>query len=324
MSLLLLKRTGVPLDRDVIFLATPDEEAGGRAGAGWFVRNHPELIRDAQFLITEGSSNLVAGNRRIYYGIGTTEKTPCWLKLTARGTPGHGSIPRHNSAPSRLIRALSKLESYECEAKAVPAVDRYFRAIAELQSDPNLKRAYSDVTAALRDQTLRELLLSNPQNSALLRNTIQPTVVSIGTKTNVIAPIATAEIDCRLLPGENPEEFISEIKRAIGDPAVEVETMLAFGASESPADTDLYRAISSSIRAEDPNALFVPTVLAGFTDSHFFRDLGIVSYGFSPFFIQSQDYSGVHGNDERIPVVAVKEGTQLLYRIVRSFCITQP
>jgi len=246
------------------------------------------------------------------------------LKLTARGTPGHGSIPRHNSAPSRLIRALSKLESYECEAKAVPAVDRYFRAIAELQSDPNLKRAYSDVTAALRDQTLRELLLSNPQNSALLRNTIQPTVVSIGTKTNVIAPIATAEIDCRLLPGENPEEFISEIKRAIGDPAVEVETMLAFGASESPADTDLYRAISSSIRAEDPNALFVPTVLAGFTDSHFFRDLGIVSYGFSPFFIQSQDYSGVHGNDERIPVVAVKEGTQLLYRIVRSFCITQP
>ena len=107
-------------------------------------------------------------------------------------------------------------------------------------------------------------------------------------------------------------------------PAVEVETLLAFGASESPSDTDLYRAISSSIRAEDPNALFVPTVLAGFTDSHFFRDLGIVSYGFSPFLMQSPDYSGVHGNDERIPVTAMKEGTQLLYRIVRSFCITQP
>ena len=324
MTLLLLKRTGVPLDRDVIFLATPDEEAGGRAGAGWFVRNHPELIRDAQFLITEGSSNVVAGSRRIYYGIGTTEKTPCWLKLTTKGTAGHGSVPRRNSAPSRLLRALGKLEAYETEPKAVPAVDRYFRAIADHQSDPNLKRAYSDVTAALRDQVLRDLLLSNPQNSALLRNTIQPTVVSIGSKTNVIAPIATAEIDCRLLPGERPEEFISEIKRVIGDPAVEVETLLAFGASESPADTDLYRSISSGIRAEDPNALFVPTVLAGFTDSHFFRDLGIVSYGFSPFFIQSQDYSGVHGNDERIPVAAMKEGTQLLYRIVRSFCITQP
>ncbi len=324
MTLLLLKRTGVPLDRDVIFLATPDEEAGGRAGAGWFVRNHPELIRDAQFLITEGSSNLVAGSRRIYYGIGTTEKTPCWLKLTAKGTAGHGSVPRHNSAPSRLLRALGRLEAYESEPKLVPAVERYFRAIAGLQSDPNLKRACSDVAAALRDPVLRDLLLSNPQNAALLRNTIQPTVVSIGSKTNVIAPIATAEIDCRLLPGEKPGEFISEVKRVIGDPAIEVETLLAFGASESPADTDLYRAISAGILAEDPNAVFVPTVLAGFTDSHFFRDLGIVSYGFSPFFIQSQDYNGVHGNDERIPVAAVREGTQLLYRIVRSFCITQP
>jgi acetylornithine deacetylase/succinyl-diaminopimelate desuccinylase-like protein len=324
MTLLLLKRSGVPLDRDVIFLGTPDEEAGGLAGAGWFVRNHPGLIRDAEYLITEGSSNLVSGSRRIYYGIGATEKTPCWLRLTAKGTPGHGSVPKRNSAPSRLLRALGKLEAHESEFKVTPAVARFFRAVAELQSDPNLKRAYSDVAAAIRDPKLRDLIVSNSQNAALLRNTIQPTVVNIGSKTNVIAPVATAEIDCRLLPGEKPEDFISEVKRVIDDPSIEVETLLAFGASESPADTDLYRAIQEVIRAEDPGAMFVPTVLAGFTDSHYFRDLGIVSYGFSPFLIESQDYIGVHGNDERIPVEALRHGVQLHYRLVRNFCISQP
>ncbi|HWC77466.1 MAG TPA: peptidase dimerization domain-containing protein, partial [Blastocatellia bacterium] len=263
-------------------------------------------------------------DRRVYYGIGVTEKTPCWLKLTARGIPGHGSVPRRNSAPSRLVRALGRLEAHESQLKVVPAVARYFRSIASLQADPNLRRAFSDVAAAIKDPALRDLVASNPQNSALLRNTIQPTVINVGSKTNVIAPIATAEIDCRLLPGEKPETFIAEIKGVIDDSSVAVEPILAFGASESPFDTDLQRAISAVIRAEDRDAVFVPTVLAGFTDSHFFRDLGIVSYGFSPFIIQSNDFAGVHGNDERISVAAMKRGTQLLFAIVRNFCSSEP
>ena len=324
MTLVLLKRAGVPLDRDVIFLATPDEEAGGRYGAGWFVRNHPDLIRDAEFLINEGSSNLVVGDHAIFYGIGTTEKTPCWIKLTAKGTPGHGSVPRKNSAPSRMLRALGKLEAYESEAKATPAVARYFRSIADLQPTPEMMRAYADVAAALKDRRLRDMILSIPQNAALLRNTIQPTVVQIGTKTNVIAPIATAELDCRLLPGERPEDFVSEVKRVIDDPTIEVETTLAFAATESPLDNDLHRAILTVIRAEDTQARFSTTVLSGFTDSHFFRDMGIACYGFSPFLIPGDDYVGVHGNDERIPVESFRNGTKLLYKIVRHLCYAQP
>jgi acetylornithine deacetylase/succinyl-diaminopimelate desuccinylase-like protein len=163
-----------------------------------------------------------------------------------------------------------------------------------------------------------------PQNAAILCNTIQPTVVNIGSKTNVIAPIATAEVDCRLLPGERPEDFIAEVKRVINDPSIEIETLLAFGATESPLDTELFRSIQSVIRAEDPAARFVPTVLAGFTDSHFFRDLGIVCYGFSPFRIPANDFAGVHGNDERIPVESFREGTKLLYRIVHNLCAAPP
>jgi acetylornithine deacetylase/succinyl-diaminopimelate desuccinylase-like protein len=324
MVMLLLKRSAVPLDRDLIFLATADEEAGGRDGAGWFVNNQAGLIRDAEFLITEGSSNLVFGDRVAFYGVGTTEKTPCWLRLTARGTPGHGSMPRSNSAPSRLIRALGKLEAYETQLKVTPAVARYFKSLAEIQGDPELKRAYTDIAAAIRDPKLRVLVLSRSENLAVLRNTIQPTVVNIGSKTNVIAPIATAEIDCRLLPGERVEDFVAEVKRVIDDPGIEVETTLAFGATESPLDTDLYRAITGVIRSEDRAARFVPTVLAGFTDSHFFRDLGIVCYGFSPFMIPVNDFTGVHGNDERIPVESMKSGTKLLYRIVRALCSPQP
>jgi len=324
MVMMLLKRSAVPLDRDVIFLATADEEAGGRDGAGWFVNNQAALIRDAEFLITEGSSNLVFGDRVAFYGVGTTEKTPCWLRLTAKGTPGHGSMPRSNSAPSRLIRALGKLEAYETQLKVTPAVARYFKSIAEIQGDPDLKRAYSDIAAAIRDPKLRGLVLSRSENLAVLRNTIQPTVVNIGSKTNVIAPIATAEIDCRLLPGERVEDFVAEVKRVIDDPGIEVETILAFGATESPLDTDLYRAITGVIRSADREARFIPTVLAGFTDSHFFRELGIVCYGFSPFMIPVSDFTGVHGNDERIPVESMKSGTKLLYRIVRALCSPQP
>jgi acetylornithine deacetylase/succinyl-diaminopimelate desuccinylase-like protein len=320
MAFLLLKRSGMRLERDVIFLGTADEEAGGRAGAGWFAANHAELIRDAEFLITEGSNNIVANGRAVYYGIGVTEKTPCWLRLTVKGTPGHGSVPRPDSAPSRLIRALAKLQAHESPLKVVPAVARYFAGIAPAEQDATLKKAFSDIEAALQDPKLRAAVMSNPQHVALLRNTIQPTVVNIGSKTNVIPAIATAEIDCRLLPGERPEDFVAEIRSCIADPAVQVETLLAFPATESPAGTDLFKAITGTISAEDPSARFITTVLAGFTDSHFFRQMGIVCYGFSPFLIPAPDFSGVHGNNERIPVEQIGKGTKLLYAIVERLC----
>ncbi len=318
MTLVLLKRAGVVLDRDVIFLATADEEAGGREGAGWFVRNHPELVKDAEFLLTEGSSNAVVGRDVIFYGIGTTEKTPCWLRLTAKGTPGHGSVPKEDSAPSRMLRALGKIEAYETQLVITEAVARYFRSIAQFQNGADSRRAYSDIKSAVSDPRLREMVLANPYNAALLRNTIQPTVVQIGSKTNVIDPIAVAELDCRLLPGQRPQDFVAEIKRVINDPSIQVETVLAFAATESPLETELYRAISDTILAEDRKAQFVPTVLAGFTDSHFFRDLGITCYGFSPFLIPGEDASGVHGNNERISAETVRKGTRLHYKIVHA------
>ena len=324
MAMLLLKRSGVVLDRDVIFLATADEEAGGQEGAGWFVANHANLIRDAEFAITEGSSNAVAGSNVLYWGIGVTEKTPCWLRLTARGTPGHGSVPRENSAPSKLIRALGKIESYKTRLIATPAVARFFNATAEYQTEPAMKRAHQDVSAALADENLRNVISRSPVNVALLRNTVQPTVVNIGSKTNVIPAIATAEIDCRLLPGQRVEDFVAEIKRVIDDPSIEIETILAFGATESRFDTALVQSIQEVIKGDYPTARFVPTVLAGFTDSHFFRDMGIESYGFSPFLIQASDSGGVHGNDERISVESYRDGTKLLYRIVERFCSARP
>src|SRR5256886_17134315 len=137
MTLLTLKRAGVPLKRDVIFLATADEEIGGGVGAGWFVEHHGDLVRDAEFLLNEGGTIRTDASGQIeYYGVGTTEKSPFWLNLTAHGTPGHGSRPTPDNPVHRLVRALSRIAAYQTPLVVTPAVERYFRDLSTIETDP--------------------------------------------------------------------------------------------------------------------------------------------------------------------------------------------
>ena len=281
-----MHRAKVPLERDVIFMATADEEAGGNFGAGWVVKNHPEAFKGAGMLLNEGGDGTLGEDGRMQFGIEVTQKTPLWLKLTSVGKPGHGSTPPPASAVNRLIRALDRLQTYEFAPRVIPAVQnvpRRHRAVGAGQVEGRASPIASKLIADRN--TLMELQVEQPGVAALLRNTCSITMLQASNKINVIPPEAQAQVDCRLLPDQDREAFLREFTAAINDPSITVETIIGFSAAVSSTDSPLYRAIVDVVRRNYPTASIAPSVSTGFTDSHWFRDLGIASYGFAPFVI---------------------------------------
>jgi acetylornithine deacetylase/succinyl-diaminopimelate desuccinylase-like protein len=316
MALALLKRLGVPLKRDIIFLGTADEEAGGRSGAGWFIDNHPDLIADAEFLLTEGGGIRMHNGQRSY-NIDIAEKAPCWIQLEAKGPAGHGSMPLPETAVTRLIRALEKIRTHETEVRVTPAVQAYFSALAE-REEPAKAEQYRNLEQALVDPGFLKEFTRNPAHNALIRNTISPTVLEGSNKTNVIPSHARAQLDCRLLPGEDPQQFVTTLEKVVDDPEVRFSILLNFSPLASEVDTELFRAIRTVAEKYDPQAPVVPAVLGGFTDAHYFRRKGIVSYGFTGLPLAEDDTRRVHGTNERIPLASLRQGVQVLADLLQE------
>ena len=312
-----LSRSGVPLDRDVIFMATADEEAGGFFGVGWLVEQRPELFADVGYVLNEGGASTVLDGR-VQVAVEVTQKVPYWLRLTALGQPGHGSRPQEATAVTRLVAALDRLRAHEFEPRIVPAVDVYFRGLAP-SMPPEWRSRYAAMDAALREPGVaRDLLGEFPGHYGLTRNTCNITRLGASDKINVVPTEAWAELDCRLLPDQNPREFLAELGRILGGD-IGVETQMGFTPAVSPSETGLFRLIEDVTRTHFPGATIVPSVIAGFTDSHFLRDLGITAYGYSPFAIPQEDRAGVHGNDERLSIENVRRGVRVMSDVVRGW-----
>jgi acetylornithine deacetylase/succinyl-diaminopimelate desuccinylase-like protein len=319
MTMILLKRANVPLKRDLVFLATADEEVGQGVGAAWIVEQHPELVRDAEFLINEGGTiRTDAAGTIQYFGIGTTEKSPFWLDVTARGTAGHGSRPTPENPVTRLIRALGRIAEFRTPLVVTPTVELYFRELAKAETDSVRRRWFGDIQTALRDSAAVRAITADLTYNALLRNTISITGLRGSEKTNVIPPVATGVIDARLLPGQDPAAFLAELTRLVNDTAVTIAPQgVNWPATESGTDTELFRAVTDAARARAPQAVITPFVLAGFTDSHFFRRLGIASYGVPVFPLSVEESRGVHGNDERVSLSDLSFGVRYLFEVTR-------
>ena len=319
MALKLLARHGPPLSRDIILLATSDEEIVGGIDAGDFLQDHADLLKGAEFVINEGGTIRVDANDDVlYYGVGVTEKSPFWQSVTARGPSGHGSQPIAASALNRLIEGLERLRSWDTPIQLTPPVAEFFRRLA-LVAPPAEAELYADIEGSLADPEKRALILRDRYHNAILRNTISITALEGSPRTNVIPPMASAELDVRLLPGADPDSFLAELRERAGADG-ETLTIEPLGqnwpATASPSDSELFRAIESLAEEFDPGATVLPYVLAGFTDSHYFREMGIEAYGLGLFKLPVSESERVHGVDERLSLQNLGFGTQFLYELL--------
>jgi acetylornithine deacetylase/succinyl-diaminopimelate desuccinylase-like protein len=317
MAMIALKRSGVPLSRDIVFIGNADEELGS-TGAEVFVRRHPDLLRDVEFLITEGGGNEVVDGKLIYYGVGIAEKRTFWHTITVKGVPSHGSRPTKQNPVPRLVAALDKLAKYETPLHVTPGVAKYFRDIASTYTGER-SAWLRDVQTALKTPRAKAWILDNVYWNAILRNTISLTGLHGSNKTNVIPPEASADIDIRLLPDADPAQVLATLKRIVNDTAVHWTPQLApKPALENPIATDLFRAIERAANERDPRVPVTTPMLTGATDRPLYRAAGIITYGFDPFKVERADVQkGVHGNDERLSVVNVGFGVRYLYDVLR-------
>ena len=320
-SFLSLHRSGAELNRDIIFLATADEEAGGFYGVDWLIKNRPEIFEDAGILLNEGGGGSRNEEGDVVFGIEVTQKVPVWLRLNAIDTPGHGSSPRTTSSVTRIVQALNILLENPFPPRIIGPVAEYFSELS-IDMDEEWGPAYADINTAIRDPAfVQKLHSSRPGHNSLIRDTCSMTRLSGSTKINVIPPEAWAELDCRILPDKPSEQFIEELKNMIGDTGVTIETIMAFTPAISETNTRLFAAIESVTQELHPGSRVLPSVSTGFTDSHFTRDLGIVSYGFNPLITDSGEHTGVHGNDEQVGEAAFRRAVNDFAAVVRNVVI---
>ena len=315
-----LHRQGKKLNRDLVFLATADEEAGGLYGAGWMIENHPEVFKGAGYVINEGGSGMKIDNDKIFT-IEVTQKVPVWLRMTATDVPGHGSTPRSTSSVSRIVHALNLIRENPFPARIIPAVDAYFKSLSLNMSGKDAL-AFADIHSAIQERDfLANLQKASPSYHALTRDTCSLTMLQGSQKINVVPPVAVAEVDCRMLPDRSAEEFIKDFKNLVSPSGVEVDLILTFAPAVSSTQSKFFKHIEAVTAKLHPGSRVVPAVMTGFTDSHFTRELGMDSYGFNPVLLDSNSFSGVHGNNERVKVSSYLQGTEDLYQIVSQFTI---
>ena len=298
MAFLSLKRLNVPLTRDVILMAVPDEEVGGTLGAAWIRTNHYADI-DPEFILDEGgfgSRDLFAPGKLVF-GISVAEKKILWLKLRAEGVAGHGSQPNDQNPNDRLVRALGRLLGEPLPTSSFTVLDTMKSRVGSLAA--------------------------NKFNNAIQHSTISLTSLRSGVgdppKVNVIPSLAEATLDCRVLPGTTKDQWLAEIRRRLGDPAITIDIVYE---GDDPIvttqDSTFYRALESAVKRRHPDAIVTPMVVPYGTDANGFRPRGVKSYGFTPVIVPAAAVMSMHGDAEFLPVDAVGPAIQILFEALKE------
>jgi acetylornithine deacetylase/succinyl-diaminopimelate desuccinylase-like protein len=297
-AFLLLYRLKVPLTRDVLLMAVPDEEVGGELGARWMLKNHYDEL-DPEYVLDEGGfgSRDMFAPGKLVFGISVAEKKIMWLRLRAEGVAGHGSQPHPMNPNDHLMRALNRLVSEPMPAARFPVIDTMKERIG-----------------ALAD---------NKFNNAIQQSTISITSLRSGVgdppRANVIPSVAEATIDCRILPGTTAAQWIKELERRLADPTIKIEVIYeGDDPIVTPQDTAFYRALESAVKRHHPDAIVTPMVVPYGTDANSYRPKGVKSYGFFPGIAPAAAIGSMHGDAEFIPVDAIAPAIQILFEALRE------
>lgn len=318
-----LAREKTKLKRDIIFAAVADEEAGCDLGSRFLVENHPDLVR-AEYAIGESGGYTLHLGKATFYPIQVAEKGICWVRARVRGEPGHGSMPREDSAVIKLADAIARLGETPLPVHVTPYVRDFVEGLASRQPGPLRPLLRRLLHPAVAPHILRRLPDRGLARSfgSLLSNTASPTVLRAGSKINVIPGQAEAEIDGRTLPGQTEADFLRELSAVLG-PEVALEVVKSVPPTTTdPVDSPLFSEIRAAILEREPGATVVPYMIPGFTDAKYFTRLGAKWYGFSPVKMpKGLRFADLfHGHDERVPVDGLAWGTDVLHDVVRRFC----
>ncbi len=325
MVMLLLKRTGAVLDRDVIFLAEPGEEADVTGvGINFMVEKHFDAI-NAEFAITEGGSAFLDGTRVSTVNIGTAEKVPARVRLVATGQSGHGSVPLTSNALVHLGAAVEKVGRWSTPVRLNETTRTYFERLATI-STPTLAAVYRGLLGPQPSpESIRYLAEHDPSKSSMLRTSISPTMMKAGVGPNVIPSEAEATLDIRALPDENIKTFYAEMDKVIGDPAVKI-VPLPMARPFSPASsltTEMYRTLEQVSRTLYPGATVLPSMSTGASDMAQLRAKGIPSYGIGPAASAADQGYGAHSDVERLAEAALYPFVEFTWHAVTSVAVKQ-
>lgn len=301
MAFLELKRQHVPLTRDVILLAEPDEEVGGATGARWMIANHFAEL-DPEYVVDEGgfgSRDLFAPGKLVY-GISVAEKKLVWLKVRAEGVSGHGSQPNDQNPNDHLVKALARLLGQPESAVAAASRTSSRQSVVQMMNERVGTFAPNKFTNAIQHSTISLTWIRSG--------------VGEPPKINVIPSVAEAGLDCRVLPGTTKDQWIAEVTQRLADPSLKIEVINeGDDPVVTPSDTPLYRSLEAAIKRQHPDAIVTPMLVPYTTDSNAFRPKGVKSYGLFPAILSAETVASMHGDGEHVPLDGVREAAQVFF-----------
>jgi len=315
-----LKRTGARLGRDVIFLATDDEEGGGAASIKVTIEKYWDKIACA-YSLNEGGRVMLKDGKVQYVGIQASEKVSYNVVVTATGPSGHGSMPRPDNAVVHLAAAIAKLGTYQVPAEPNTITRRYFEQLAKVEENDTAKWMRALEQPERADLAVKHLSEESPMWNSMLRDSITPTIINAGFRNNVIPSEATANLNVRMLPGHSVDALIGQFAKVVNDPQIRFKLARDPGENAPPSDitNQLYKTIERITPQDFSGAIAIPFLSTGATDSASLRLHKVQAYGLEPFPLTESDDARMHGDDERIPVDSFRKGVMFLYHVVSDF-----
>jgi acetylornithine deacetylase/succinyl-diaminopimelate desuccinylase-like protein len=308
------------LNRDVIFLATCDEEQGGDASIKILISKYWDRFA-AGYALNEGGEVFVKNGKVQYIAVQASEKVAVNVAVVARGTSSHASRPTKDNAVVHLAAAVAKIGTYSAPVHFTTIVRRYFEQLAALESDEVGKWMRALDTTDRGEHAQKVISEASPLWNSMMRDSVAPTMLSAGVRNNVIPAEARANLNIRLLPGNTIDVLLAELTKLVNDPQIKFEIQPDAGLAAPPSslESDFYTTISKVATAQFANAPVLPFQSTGATDSAQLRLHSVQAYGLAPFPLAEEDYQRMHGDDERLPLASFSKGVDVLARIVAEF-----